>query len=84
MPELTSNVRPRRRERSRDGAHRADEGDMPQRIARIRSEVFEIVGELQRIEARVSGSELARAGDRMQSIANQLGSAQASISSVDP
>lgn len=80
MPSHVETIRPCLPDRSptRAQRHRAS-GNLPERIATVRGEVFELVGELQRDSATASASELERAGDQMQSIANQLGAIQAAI-----
>ena len=55
-------------------------GNLPQRIAGVRDEVFGLVGELQRTQVKSHRRDLERAADQMQSIANQLGTVEATIS----
>jgi hypothetical protein len=79
MPAQTNTVRSRRRERPLDHSPRRDADNLPQRIGRVRDEVFGLVSELQRTQAAMPQRELESAADQMQSIANQLGAIEAAF-----
>lgn len=81
LPLRTRTNGSRRRERPLERARRLDAGDLPQRVARVREEVFALVTELRRTQAAVPGDELEGAVDQMQSIANRLGAVEEAFSS---
>jgi hypothetical protein len=79
MSTRTVAVRPRRRRRQVEATQRRDAESLPQRISRIRDEVFELTGELRSAEADMPLSALDGASDQMQGIANALGAVEAVI-----
>ena len=79
MSTRTSAVRPPRSRRQFEAAHRRDAESIPERISRIRDEVFELIGELRSADADKPLSALDGAGDQMQGIANELGAVEAVI-----
>jgi hypothetical protein len=79
MSTRTVAVRPRRRRRQVEATRRRDTESLPQRISRIRDEVFELTGELRSAEADMPLSALDGASDQMQGIANALGAVEAVI-----
>lgn len=79
MSTRTVAVRPRRRRPQAEATHRRDAESLPQRISRIRDEVFELTSELRSADADMPLSALDGASDQMQGIANALGAVEAVI-----
>jgi hypothetical protein len=83
MSTRTVAVPPRRRRRQFEATNPRDAESLPQRISRIRDEVFELTGELRSADADLPLSALDGASDQMQSIANALGVVEAVIAARD-
>jgi hypothetical protein len=79
MSARTVAVRPRRHTRQFEAANRRDAESVPERISRIRDDVFELIAELRSADADLPLSALDGASDQMQGIANELGAVEAVI-----
>ena len=82
MPTQITTTRQSRRGRQPHDEAGPDAAGLPQQVSRLRDEVFELVNELHRAQAMAPRGELEGAADQMQSIANELGDVEASLTSL--